>query len=76
MRSIEDPRSRALETSKLFFLSLVIKLFILKLNLLFTNFTGNRTEKMYPEHHELDETDRTVLQRFEVVRSSHRADGK
>ena len=39
-----------------FFLSLIIKLFILKLNLLSTNLTGNYTEKMCSKRRESDET--------------------
>ena len=54
----------------------MIESFILKLDLLSTNLIYNYTEKMYPKHHESDETDRTILWGFEIVRSSHVADGK
>ena len=54
----------------------MIESFILKLNLLSTNLTGNCTEKMYPECHKLGETDRTVLWGFEVVHASHGAHGR
>ena len=54
----------------------MIESFILRLNLLSTNLIGNCTENMCPECHKSNETDRTILWGFEVVRSLHGADGK
>ena len=61
---------------QIFFKSLMIELFILKFSLLPTNLTTNCTEMMCPKCYESDETDRIALWGFEVVRSSHGADGK
>ena len=54
----------------------MIESFILKFSLLPTNLIANCTEMMYLEHRKLGKIDRVVLWRFEVVRSSYRADGK
>ena len=70
-RHYEDPTYQVTHPN-FFFQNLII----FKFNLLPTNLTANCTEKMCPECCESGGTDRIVLWRFEIVRSSHGADGK